>query len=161
MWAADLLASILGDSSGSRLFWSVAQKGLADSVESGYSGFDGAGMFITYYSASPENAPKVMRIVREEMEKLTSEGVTEEELETAKVKATSDTVISGEASQRRMFEIADLYLARGRAMSVDEIVQAIESVTVEDIRRLLRKYPFADSFTVQAAGPLTQQELLG
>lgn len=160
-WAADMLASVLGDSSGSRLFWEVTQKGLADSIETDYYGFDGAGIFMTYYSASPENAPEVMRVVRAEMEKLEREGVSEEELHRAKVKAVSGVVIGGEASQRRMFEVAELFISRGRPMSVDEVVSAIESVTVEDVRRVLDTYPFSATFTVQAAGPLTEEELLG
>ena len=160
-WAADLLASILGDSTGSRLYWEVVQKGLADSAETGYYGYQGAGMFVTYFSASPENAPKVLGIVRGEVEKLEREGVTEEELGRAKVKAVSDVVIGGEASHRRMFEVADLVLSKGRAMSVDEIVAAIEAVTVADVRALLDAYPFSASFTTQAAGPLAEAELLG
>lgn len=160
-WTAELIASVLGDSSGSRLFWEVAQKGLADTIDSGYSAFVDAGMFMTYFSASPQNAPKVLRIVREEMEKLARDGVTPEELERAKVKAISDTVLSGEASQRRMFEITDLYISKGRALSVDEIIAAIERIGVEDVNRVLREYPFAESLTVQAAGPLTESELLG
>jgi predicted Zn-dependent peptidase len=160
-WAAELLASILGDSSGSRLFWEVAQKGLADSIETAYYGYEGAGMFATYFSASPQHAPEVLRIVRSEMEKLERDGVTEEELGRAKVKAISDTVIGGEASHRRMFEVADLYMSHGRPMSVDEIVAEIEGVTVEAIRALLERYPFSASFTVQAAGPLSEAELIG
>lgn len=160
-WTAELIASVLGDSSGSRLFWEVAQKGLADTIDTGYSTFVDAGMFITYFSASPKNAPKVLRLVREEMEKLAGGGVTAEELERAKTKAVSDTVLSGEASQRRMFEITDLYMSKGRALSVDEIVAAIEKVGVEDVNRVLREYPFAETLTVQAAGPLTEAELLG
>ncbi len=160
-WAAELVASILGDSSGSRLFWEVAQKGLADTIETGYYGYEGAGMFATYYSASPQNAPEVLRIVRQEMEKLEREGVTEEELSRAKVKAISDTVIGGEASHRRMFEVADLYISRGQPKTVDEVVAEIESVTLDDIRGLLTRYPFSASFTVQAAGPLSEAELLG
>ncbi len=160
-WAADLLSAILGDSTGSRLYWEVAQKGLADSIETGYYGYEGVGLFATYFSASPERAAEVLRIVRAEMEKLQRDGVTEEELGRARVKAVSDTVISGEASHRRMFEVADLYLAKGRAMSVDEIIAAIEGVTVADVRALLDRYPFAESFTVQAAGPLTENQLIG
>ncbi len=159
-WAAELAAAILGDSSGSRLYWEVAQKGLADSIETEYYGFDGAGMFLSYYSASPEKAPEVLRIVRSEMERLASEGPTEEELERAKVKAVSDAVIGGEATHRRMFEVVDLYVAKGRALSLDEITRAIESVKVEDVLRVLSRYPLTP-FTVQAAGPLSEPELLG
>ena len=160
-WAADVLSSVLGDSSGSRLFWEVTQKGLADSAESEYYGFGDVGMFLTYFSASPEKAPEVMRVVRGEMEKLEREGVSEDELARAKVKAVSGVVIGGEASQRRMFEVAELYVSKGRALSVDEVVAAIEAVSVEDIRRVLDLFPFSRTFTLQAAGPLTEGELLG
>jgi predicted Zn-dependent peptidase len=159
-WAAGLLASVLGDSSGSRLFWEVTQKGLADSVETEYYGFDGAGMFLTYFSASPEKAREVLGVVRSELEKLEREGVSPEELERAKVKAVSDTVIGGEASHRRMFEVVELYLSKGRALSVDEIIAAIEAVTPEDIARVARSYPLS-AYTLQAAGPMNEAELLG
>lgn len=160
-WAADLLSSVLGDSTGSRLFWEVTQKGLADACETGYYDFDDSGMFVTYFSASPEKAPEVMQIVRRETEKLEAEGVTEDELERAKVKAVSGVVIGGEGTSRRMFEAAGLYMAKGKAYSVDEIVAAIEAVTPADVRRVLDAYPFSKSWTVQAAGPLSEGELLG
>lgn len=159
-WAAELLSAILGDSSGSRLYWEITQKGLADVIETEYYGFDGAGMFLTYYSASPDQAKNVLSIIRREMERLQNEGVTQEELDRAKIKAVSDVVIGAEATHRRMFELVDLYIAKGRAMSIDEMEKAIESVTVDDINKLLRDFPLK-RYTTQAAGPLSEQELVG
>ncbi|ACZ41099.1 peptidase M16 domain protein [Thermobaculum terrenum ATCC BAA-798] len=154
-WAAELVASVLGDSTGSRLFWEVTQKGLVDSIETEYYGFDDAGLYLTYFSTSPDRAEEVLRVVRQEMQKLQQDGVDQDELDRAKVKAVADIVIGGEASHRRMFELASLYVAKSKAMSVDEIVDSIESVSQEDIRRVLERYPFTETFTVQAAGPLS------
>ena len=154
-WAAELVASVLGDSTGSRLFWEVTQKGLVDSIETEYYGFDDAGLYLTYFSTSPDRAEEVLRVVRQEMQKLQQDGVDQDELDRAKVKAVADVVIGGEASHRRMFELASLYVAKSKAMSVDEIVDSIESVSQEDIRRVLERYPFTETFTVQAAGPLS------
>ncbi|MGH7128299.1 MAG: M16 family metallopeptidase, partial [Planctomycetaceae bacterium] len=47
-YAAELLAVIVGDDSGSRLYWDVVDPGLAETAEMGYAEYDGSGTYMTY-----------------------------------------------------------------------------------------------------------------
>ncbi len=55
-YAAKLLATVLGDDSGSRLYWELVDPGLAEHVSLYHYEYEGAGMFMTYMSCDPEQA---------------------------------------------------------------------------------------------------------
>src|SRR6476659_4749239 len=68
-YAARLLTTILGDDSGSRLFWELVDTGQAESASIGAQEFQGAGVFLTWLSCLPdlaaENLQRVTDIVRQ------------------------------------------------------------------------------------------------
>lgn len=160
LYVAYLMTTVLGDSTGSRLFWSVYQKGLAEAVYSSLNDFDQTGFVLTYASAEPKLAPKALSVIQEELRKLEREGVREDELARAKTKLMSGVVFNGESSDRRMFNLATSWLSTGRLESLDEQIERIRAVTVDDIRRLLERFPPTQNQVVVGVGPLTEQELV-
>src|SRR5437588_249299 len=52
-YAADTLALAVGDDSGSRLYWSLVDPGLADSAECSFHDYEGTGSFYTSLSCEP------------------------------------------------------------------------------------------------------------
>jgi predicted Zn-dependent peptidase len=50
-------------------------------------------------------------------------------------------------------------VAEGRLRSIQDEVDAIEAVTVEDIRRTLARYPISERLIITAYGPLEAQAL--
>ena len=52
-YAAKLLATILGDDTGSRLYWELVDPGLAEQVTLSHCEYLGAGLMITYMSCEP------------------------------------------------------------------------------------------------------------
>ena len=55
-YAAHLLATILGDHTGSRLYWTLIDPGLADGAELSYQDYNQAGSFFTFLSCEPDQA---------------------------------------------------------------------------------------------------------
>ncbi len=55
-YAAKLLATVLGDDSGSRLYWELVDPGLAEHASLSHREYQGAGVFMTYMSCEPEHA---------------------------------------------------------------------------------------------------------
>ena len=55
-YAAKLLATVLGDDSGSRLYWELVDPGLAEHVSLSHGEHQGAGMLMTYMTCDPEHA---------------------------------------------------------------------------------------------------------
>ena len=52
-YAAKLLATVLGDDSGSRLYWELVDPGLAEHVSLSHGEHEGAGMLMTYMTCDP------------------------------------------------------------------------------------------------------------
>lgn len=95
-YAANLFAMILGDQSGSRLYWSLVDNGLAESADCSFHEYDGAGAFYTSFSCDPKQTHKNLEIVIKQINELITKGITEEELAQAKSKVLSRIVRAGE-----------------------------------------------------------------
>ncbi len=159
IYAAELAAMVLGGGTGSRLFWNIFQKGLAETAGASLSAFDHTGMLITIISTTPDHAPAVLEMVRAEIKLLEDGGVKDDELRRAKDKLISRTVLDGDSSYSRMQSLAYTWVAEGRLRSIEDEMAAIEAVTTEDIRRTLARFPMSSRIIVTAYGPLNAQSL--
>ena len=63
-YAASLLSMIVGDDTGSRYFWELVDNAMAETAAMQYEAMDGVGALYSYIRCSPENAAKVMEIVK-------------------------------------------------------------------------------------------------
>lgn len=154
IYAAELAAMVLGDSTGSRLFWNIYQKGLAETAAASISAFDHTGMLVAFMSTTPEHAPAVLELARAELKGLEDDGVQEDELRRAKDKLISRTVLDGDSSYSRMQSLAYTWVAEGRLRSIQDEMDAIEAVTVEDVRRTLARFPISSRQVITTYGPL-------
>ncbi len=159
-YAAVLGSSILGDSDGSRLYWNIYQKGLAESAGAGIWAMEGTGIIIMEANSTPEEAPHVLKLLRAELGSLLEDGVHEDELRRAKDKLISNLVLSSESTFVRMRTLASDWVTEGRLLSVDEEVERVEKVTAEDVIRTLRRFPMREKQVLTALGPLGEEELL-
>ncbi len=66
-FAAKLLATVLGDDSGSRLYWELVDPGLAEHASLGHAEHEGAGMMMTYMTCDPEHAAGNLRRILERL----------------------------------------------------------------------------------------------
>ncbi|MEX2186305.1 MAG: pitrilysin family protein [Pirellulales bacterium] len=156
-FAAKLLVVIVGDDSGSRLYWELVDSGLAESASMAHHGYQGTGLFMTYMSCDPENAEDNLRRVSEIFRRVEREGVSAEELATAKSKTSSRVVLSGERPRGRLFNVGLNWLNRQEYRSIQDDLDAIDGVTVEQIAAVLKKWPLSQSTTV-AIGPLADMK---
>lgn len=159
-YAAILGGSILGDSDGSRLYWNIHQRGLAESASAGLWAMEGTGLMLMEANATPENAPRVLKLLREELNNLLEQGVYEDELRRAKDKWISSIVLSSESTFSRMRSLANDWVTEGRLISVEEEIKRIEKVTTEDVLRSLQRFPMRDKQVLTTLGPLSEAALL-
>ncbi len=159
-YAAVLGGSILGDGDGSRLFWNIHQKGLAESASAGIWAMEGTGIMMMEANSTPGEAPHVLKLLQAELSSLLDDGIHEDELRRAKDKWISNMVLSSESTFSRMRSIANDWVIEGRLVSVDEEVERIEKVTVEDVMRALKRFPMRDKQVLVTLGPLNEAELL-
>ncbi len=159
-YAAMLGGSILGDTDGSRLYWNVYQRGMAESASAGIWAMEGTGVMIMDANTTPEDAPRVLKVLRAELDNLLDEGVFEDELQRAKDKWISSIVLSSESTFSRMRSLASDWITEGRLVSVEEEIERVEKITVDDVMRALRRFPMRDKQVLTALGPLSEAELL-
>jgi predicted Zn-dependent peptidase len=156
-YAADTLAMILGDDTGSRLYWSLIDPGLADSADASFHEYEGTGSFYISVSSEPSRAAENLALVRGLLRQMQSEGVSDEELRVAKSKVLSRVVRAGERPMGRMQAIGMNWTYQHDYRTVDDELRSFEAVTLDQIRAVLDRYPF-DQVTTLALGPLPRLE---
>jgi predicted Zn-dependent peptidase len=151
--AARLLATIVGDESGSRFFWELVDTGLAEYASLGAYEFIDAGILMTFLCCAPEDAADNLKRMQDIEAEVEAEGVTEEELVRSKSKICSHMILQSERPTNRMFSIGMNWVQRREYKTVREAVQEYQAVTVDDLAAYLRHYPLTRKTTV-AVGPL-------
>jgi predicted Zn-dependent peptidase len=145
-WALGLLNVVLGGGMSSRLFQEIREKrGLAYAVSSGHQGYAETGAFSIYVGCSTENVSAVMGIVREQLDAVAADGISEEELARAMGHVRGSLVLSMEEPGAAMSHIGKSELCLGEILSVEEMIARVEAVTLDDVR--------ATASTVLASAP--------
>lgn len=150
--AAELLSVIVGDDSGSRLYWELVDPGHVEGAELSYQEYHGAGVFRTFFNGQPEETEANLARVRKVYEQVNREGVTEQELQQAKSKVCSRVVLSSERPMGRLESLGNNWMYRDRYQSVAEDLAQFRAVTTAQIRDLLQEFPLAQTTTV-TVGP--------
>ena len=159
-YAFRLLATVLGDDSGSRMFWELVDTGEAEYASIGTYEFQGTGIQMTFLCCAPEDCRANLGRIHELQESVEQNGITEDELERAKSKVCSSIVLRAERSANRMFGVGSGWLQRREYTTVRESVDRYKAVTVADIVAVVEKHPYTTNTTV-VVGPLTDLQPLG
>jgi predicted Zn-dependent peptidase len=159
-YAAAILATILGDDRGSRLYWSVYQTGLAETVSAEPMEFEDNGMMLVHLATEPALAAEAVRVVRAELDKMQTFDIIPEELERAKTKLKASVIIGGESTNERVMGLINSWLSVGKLETLEEMRDKIDAVTLEDLRALLEEFPLGPDQLVTAVGPLTDTDLV-
>ena len=152
-YAAAVLANIIGDDVGSRLFWELVDNGKADCASLSFCDFLDAGYFCTSLCCAPENAAENARIAREVCRRATDEGVTAEELDRARNKILARLVMASERSRGRLFSIGNEWMVNRAYLPISADLRIVREMTLDRVNDVLRKYPVTPKLTV-AVGPL-------
>jgi predicted Zn-dependent peptidase len=148
-----VLDNILGGTSSSRLFQEVRElRGLAYNVYSFQSLHAGTGMIGVYLGTRPDNVAPALQVVADELERLRADGVTPEELERSKENVKGRIVLSLESTAARMSRLGAAVLSELPLLSLDEVVERIESVTLDEINALMRELLAPERLSAAAIG---------
>ncbi|MEC8306106.1 MAG: insulinase family protein, partial [Planctomycetota bacterium] len=112
-YAARLLGSIMGDDSGSRLFWDLVDPGLLEYAGVATYEYEGSGLAMTLLCCEGGTGMENLARLETAQKKLSEEGVTEDELERAKRKVISGLVLQSERPESRMFSVGSGWLIHG------------------------------------------------
>lgn len=154
-YAARLLGTVVGDDSGSRLFWELVDTGRAETAAFGAHEFQHAGIFMTYLSCAPEHAAENLAAIRAILADVEAGSITEAELEQAKNKICAHLVLQSERPTNRLFAVGNAWIQRRQYKTVRQAVDLYRAITLADIAAVLKRYPLSQPATV-AVGPLTE-----
>jgi len=153
-YAAKLLATVLGDDSGSRLFWELVDPGLAETASLSHYEYDGAGMFASFLACDPEYVAENLQAMHDVFQTAQNDGITAAELEQAKSKVRSRIVLSGERPRGRLFLVGGDWIQRHEYRSVGDDLQAFAAVSLDEVHAVLDRFPLLPNTTF-TIGPLT------
>lgn len=157
-WALGVLNTALGGGMSSRLFQEVREKrGLAYSVYSYTSGFADTGLFGVYAGCRPSQVHDVLRICRDELDKVASDGISDEEIRRAIGQLSGSTVLGLEDTGAIMNRIGKSELCWGDQMSVDDMLARIAAVTPDDVRSVAQDV-LAQRPSLAVIGPLKEKQ---
>ncbi|MHC4264581.1 MAG: M16 family metallopeptidase [Planctomycetota bacterium] len=151
-YAASMAGSIVGDDVGSRFFWELVDKALAETATLEYSAMDGTGAFYSYIRCSSDKLSEVLDILDGIFSGVTEKGVNEQELIKAKNKTLSSLVIKNETPMGRLVDLGFNWNYRQEYRRVEEDIEAIKKVSVKDVNSLIEEFRLAD-YTRLILGP--------
>ena len=145
--SARLVASMLGDDSGSRLYWALVDEGLAEHATLSFTAFTDAGTFDTSFASEPENAERNLEIVQRIYADVMREGFSQQELELAQNRLVTAMVLGNERPADRLFGLGNDWLFQRVYRTVQEETALLRNTTLDDVRNLLEAFPLLPSLT--------------
>ena len=147
-YAMKVLADVLGDADGSRLYWSLVDPGLADEADFSYLPMDGTGVAYAYASCDPARADDVERKLHETLQ-TAFDGFEEDELVRAKNKVATQATLQGERPMGRMQSVGRQWQYLGEYLPLEEELGKLQAVTLEDLANVRDAFPFQPTTTVR------------
>jgi predicted Zn-dependent peptidase len=152
-FALRVLDNILGGTSSSRLFQEVREeRGLAYSVFSFQALYAHTGQIGIYLGTRPDNVAPALQVVADELARLRADGVTSEELQRSKENVKGRIVLALESTAARMNRLGGAVLQGLPLLSVDEVVERIDSVTADDLTELTAELLAPERLSIAGIG---------
>jgi predicted Zn-dependent peptidase len=150
-----ILNAILGGGMSSRLFQEVREKrGLVYSIGTYDALYRPGGVLAINAGLSLKHLPQVVSLVHEELEKVKTQDVTENELAMAKRQIKGALLLALESPRHRMNRMAHNELFYGRAHKPEEVLAEVDAVSLESVRQLATDLFEPSRFTTVVVGPL-------
>lgn len=150
----DMLSSVFGGGSTSRLFDSIREEaGLAYAIYSYNSIYRQTGALGIYAAIAPENLRKTLDLMRDEMKKLQDEVVGEDELNSNREQLKGGLLLALEGTFNRMSRMARSMMFYDKIITTTEILEKVDAVTAEDIQALAQQTFSDEHAAIAVLGP--------
>jgi predicted Zn-dependent peptidase len=132
-----LLNNTFGGGMSSRLFQEIREKrGLAYSVYSYHTSHLDSGVFTVYAGTAPKQTAEVLNVTLTLLDEIRTQGITDDELRRGKEQLKGSLILGLESTSSRMTRNGKNELMLGLHYSLDELIEKIERVTMEDVRKV-------------------------
>jgi predicted Zn-dependent peptidase len=152
-YALSVFSNAVGGGMSSRLFQEVREtRGLAYSVYSFHWGYSDSGLFGIYAASGSKQIPELIPVALDCLAKA-AEDLSEAEVRRSKAQLKVALLTAFESPAARAEQIARQVLAFGRVLTQAEMIDKIDDLTIEEIRRAGGR-ALASAPTVAAVGPI-------
>lgn len=156
-----VLSCLFGGCMSSRLFQSVReQQGLAYSIYTSPSAYANAGLFTICLNNSPNNSVAALTSVKHEIDKLITDGITDEELCRAKVQLVSSLAFAEENVQSHMISQGKSLVCNGKPYDINRKIELMESVSRDDVLKFARDVFDSKKLTAAYVGKTFGEDIL-
>ena len=153
-----VLDHVLGGGMSSRLFQEIREeRGLAYSVYSYRSLYQGTGALAIYAGTAPARAKEVLGLIHAEIDRMLDAGITERELAMTKSHLSGSMTLSLEDSGARMSRLGRALLVHGRVPDLSEVEERLGAVTRDDVYRVIAKV-LGGPRVMAAVGPFHEKD---
>ncbi len=154
-----IINNFFGGSVSSILFQKIREeRGLAYSVYSTPVSFKNAGIFTIYAALSNKEILNVARLIKEEIIKFKKNLIGKSDLLKLKEQLKSSYILEMESTFDRMLEIGSSELLTGDALTLEEVLNKINKVSLDDIKRVTEKIFDSSKFNIAYVGNISNIE---
>jgi predicted Zn-dependent peptidase len=158
---AAVMHTILGGSMSSRLFIQIRERrGLAYMIRSGMENFRDTGHFFVRAGLDPKNLNKAIDVIKKELEKIMTKGVTKRELADAKTHIRGGLTLALEDSSSQADWYAKQSLFMDKIRTPEEQLKKIDAVTNKQIIALAKRIFKMSEMRVAVIGDITKEDIL-
>jgi|GEM_PF-4269833 len=147
-YTATIINQVLSGGMFGRIFIEVREKkGLAYSVTTNFQGLKNAGLLYTYCGTTNDRAKESVDTILAMFDNLAG-SIDKKELSLAKNSYLSDLILSRETVSGTNTALSTSYWNYGLIREVDQIIEAVNTVSLEDVDLYFKKYPFENPTTL-------------
>jgi predicted Zn-dependent peptidase len=153
-FALRVLEGVLGATSSSRLFQEVRERrGLAYSVFCFSNLYAHTGEVGLYVGTRPDNLEQALAVIAAELRRFVADPASEQELTRSRENLKGRVVLSMESTSARMSRLGGSLLHGMPILSIDEVIERIEAVSLDDVRALAQQLFAPGELSVAGVGP--------
>jgi zinc protease len=155
-YALEVLESVLDGHASARLNKSLVRENqVASSASAGYSAAarGPSNFFLSAVPRAGKTVKELEQALRDEIEKIIKEGVTEEELARVKAQVVASHVYQRDSIFSHAMQIGRLESIGLSYRDIDVMLEKLKMVTTEQIRDVAKKYFNSDNLTVAVLDP--------
>lgn len=154
-YTAKVLSAILGEGMSSRLFMQVRERrGLAYHVSSDSDSYIDTGMFVNYAGLKLEKVYEGLKVIIEELNKISSEKVSGDELKKAKEMLRGRLSLRSESTNFLAEHFGVQFILDKKLEPFEDYLKAIDAVTEDDILALAKYLFDKNRFNLQVIAPI-------
>jgi predicted Zn-dependent peptidase len=145
---------LLGGGMSSRLFQKIREDlALAYSVYTFQSFHKDSGNHGIYVGTAPDTAQDAVAAIHEELEKISSEGLPDDEIAAGKSQLKGQITLSLEGVSSRMYRAAGVELYDEEYRSLDQLLALVDGINSETVQEVCSEFFAPEKQTIVSLGP--------